>query len=318
MIFATPWHLGLLPTVAILIAWRWWWRPRATTALTVTDIHLLTAVQGPRLGWRIRMRWVPRALRVIALLLLVIAIARPQRGLALTFLPEQGIDIVLVLDLSGSMSQPTGGPGERSGTSKLEAARTVVEQFINTLEGNRVGLVIFQARSLVMSPLTVDRAAVQRNVKTLEPGLLPDGTAIGLGITEGLNLLRTSEARSRVVVLLTDGQNNAGEVQPLQAAQLGKALGIRIYTIGFVQRAGDVDETVLQRIATETGGSYYNASTQEELGKVYDEIGALERSFIGERRFTRYQELSPWLVAVSLAILTAEAALRASVWRRYP
>jgi Ca-activated chloride channel family protein len=194
----------------------------------------------------------------------------------------------------------------------------VIKDFVSSLEGDRVGLVIFQSRSLVMSPLTVDRAAVQQTVSTLEPGLLPDGTAIGLGLAEALNLLRGSEARSRVVVLLTDGQNNSGEIQPLQAAQLGKTLGIRVYTIGFVDRGEDIDAATLRRIATDTGASYFDASNQAELATAYEEISALERSRVGERRFTHYQELAPWLAGAALLLLAGEAMLRASLLRRYP
>jgi Ca-activated chloride channel family protein len=318
MIFATPLLLVLLPVTAVVLAWRYWRRPPRHPALAVADAGALLSARGTNAGWRIRFRWLPTALRVAALLVLVVALARPQRGLALTFIPEQGVDLVLAFDLSGSMQQPTRQADGRVGPSRLDAARTVINDFVSTLEGDRVGLVIFQSRSLVMSPLTVDRAAVQQTVSKLEPGLLPDGTAIGLGLAEALNLIRGSEARSRVVVLLTDGQNNSGEVQPLQAAQLAKTLGIRVYTIGFVERGEDIDAATLRQIATDTGAAYYDASNQAELASAYDDISALERSRVGERRFTHYQELAPWLVAAAIALLASDAVLRATVFRRYP
>jgi Ca-activated chloride channel family protein len=268
----------------------------------------------------VRLRWLPAALRACAIALLVVAVARPQRGLATTFVPEQGIDIVLALDISGSMEQPTALPNGRPGPTRLAAARTVLQDFVRSLDGHRVGLVIFKSRSLVMSPLTVDRIAMERTVSTLQTDILPDGTAIGLGLAESLNLLRGSDAHSRVVVLLTDGENNAGEITPSQAGQLAKTLGVRVYTIGLIASRGapGVDEETLRRIASETGGTYSSAATQAELAQTYETIGALERSRVGERRFTRFQEFAPWVAGFALALLVAEAALRATALRRYP
>ena len=316
MTFAAPALLVLLPVLGVLFAWRRWRRPAAQPALAVNDLGLLAAAAAGG-SWRLRLRWVPDALRLLAVVALILAIARPQRGVAVTLLPEEGVDIVLALDMSGSMSQGTAG---RGAPTRLEAARTVIDSFVGSLQGNRVGLVIFQARSLVMSPLTLDRDALRKTVKAIQPGLLPDGTAIGLGLAEALNLLRESDARSRVVVLLTDGENNAGEIKPLQAGQLAKALGIRVYTVGFISTRGanDVDEATLRRIATESGGAYYDAATQEELAKAYAAIATLERSHIGERRFTSYEEYAPWLIGAALALLAIETTLRASWLRRHP
>jgi len=319
MTFATPWLLILLPLALLLPVWRWW-RPPPRPALAVADLGLLVAARGARPGWRVRLRWLPTALRVAAVALLVLALARPQRGLAVTSIPEEGIDVALAFDVSGSMSERTQLSGGGFGPTRIEAATEVIQDFVDTLRGDRAGLVIFQGRSLVMSPLTLDHEALKRTVSETESGLLPDGTAIGLGLSEALNLLRESQARSRVVVLLTDGQNNAGDVQPLQAAQLAKALGIRVYTIGFTSQrgSGEVDEVALRRIATDTGATYHDASTPDELAKAYEEIGALERSRVGERRFTRYEEFGPWLAVAALGLLVAEAVLRGTALRRFP
>ena len=313
MRFALPLLLALVPIAAGALVWRYRLHPAPTPALRTADLGILD-VAGHRRSWRVRLRHLPTVLRVIALLLLIVAAARPQRGLALTFVPEQGIDLVVALDVSGSMSQSLG----RNQPTRLEAAKTVVRDFITTLDGDRVGLVIFQARSLVLAPLTVDRIAVRRAVEGTESGLLPDGTAIGLAAAEGLNLLRNSPARSRVLVLLTDGENNAGEIQPLQSAALAKTLGVRLYTIAFTGRGETLDRAVLRRMAEETGGAAYDATSQEELKRAYDQIGALERSRLGERKFTRYQEFAPWLAGVAVVLLVAEAALRATVLRRHP
>src|SRR5262245_20733089 len=321
MTFGTPWLLLLLPLIAAAFASRWLRRPAgARPALAVVDLGALAAARGPQPGWRVRLQWLPNVLRAAAIALLVLAIARPQRGLATTFIPEDGIDIVLALDISGSMDQITPLPNGRPGPTRLAAARTVIEDFVRQLDGHRVGLVVFKSQSLLMSPLTVDRGAMERTVSTLRTDILQDGTAIGLGLAESLNLLRSSDARSRVVVLLTDGENNAGDISPLQAGQIAKTLGVRVYTIGFIASRGapGVDETTLRRIATDTGGTYSSASTQAELAQTYEAIGTLERSRVGERRFTEFQEFAPWIAAAAIAFLVAEVALRATVLRRYP
>ena len=319
MSFATPLLLLLLPLALAFPLWRWW-RPASWPTLAVADLGLLAAARGDHIGWRVRLRWLPTALRVAAVALLIVALARPQRGLAVAYVPEEGIDIALAFDVSGSMGERTQLEAGGVGPSRLVAAKRVISDFVGTLQGDRAGLVIFQGRSLVMSPLTLDHAALTRTVQGVDTGLLPDGTAIGLGISEALNLLRESKARSRVIVLLTDGQNNAGDVQPAQAAQLAQALGIRVYTIGFTTRrgSGEVDEAVLKKIATDTGATFHDASTQAELAKAYQEIGSLERSRVGERRFTRYEEFAPWLAGAALSLLVVEAVLRGTLLRRFP
>lgn len=321
MSFATPWLLLLFPALAVIAAVRWRHPPRRT-ALAAADLTRVAEATGGTRSWRIRLRGVPLALRIVAIVLLALALARPQRGLAVTTLPEEGIDVVLALDVSGSMSQRT-GLDPRGASSRLSAAQEVIDQFVSGLAGDRVGLVTFRSRAIVMSPLTLDHVALLRTVESLETGLLPDGTAIGLGLAEAVNLLRDSAARSRVIVLLTDGANNAGEVEPLQAARLAEALGIRVYTIGFLGDAAQfgappVDASTLRLIAEITGAESYGAGTQEELSRAYATVGALERSRVGERHFTSFQELGPWLGTFALALLVAEGALRASLWRRHP
>ena len=161
----------------------------------------------------------------------------------------------------------------------------------------------------------------ERLASALESGLLADGTAIGLGMSEALSLLRDSPARSRVVVLLTDGENNAGEVPPLQAARIAEALDVRVYTIGFhgaSRSAGAVDVRLLQQIAATTDAAYFDASTRDDLADAYDAVRALERSRVGERRFTEFDEFAPPLAVAAVLLLVAEAALRGTAFRRYP
>ncbi|MDP6605925.1 MAG: VWA domain-containing protein [Dehalococcoidia bacterium] len=317
MNFAAPVLLYLLPLAALPAAWGLL-RTRGRPAMALAELGVARAAAGS--SWRTRLQWAPGLLRTLAIVAIVVALARPREGLAITVLPEEGIDVVVALDASSSMEAEA-----QSGTTRLAAARAVVEDFVATLEGDRVGLVVFQSRALALSPLTLDHKALTRAVRNVRSGLLPDGTAIGLGMSEALNLLRDSPARSRVVVLLTDGQNNAGEVFPVDAAQIASTLNIRIYTIGFTGGAdprfnatGGVDEATLKNIATITDAEYYNTSTQQELAAAYEAISDQERSRVGEREFTSFAEFAPWLVLAALSLLVVEAVLRATALRRYP
>lgn len=319
MSFGTPLLLLLLPLVAVPALWSWS-RSRSRPAMAVAEISALRAAVDGGGSWRLRLRFLPDVLRAVALAALIVGLARPQEGLALTFIPEEGIDVVAVLDVSSSMTFAT-----PDAPTRLIAAKRVVEEFVETLEGDRVGLVIFQSRALVLSPLTLDHSALIRAVRDVRSGLLKDGTAIGLGLTEALNLLRDSQARGRVIVLLTDGQNNAGDIFPTDAAQIAKALGVRIYTIGFTATSGvlirsfsGVDVETLRAIAEITDGAYYSTTTQDELSAAYAAISDQERSHVGERQFATFQEFAPWLIALAVALLAAEAVLRATTFRRYP
>jgi Ca-activated chloride channel family protein len=316
MTFATPALLLLLPVVALLALWQVV-LPRRPADLAIGSAEVLQTANRPT--WRVRLRWLPSALRWSAIALAVVAIARPREGLAVTQVPSEGVDIVIALDVSSSMTAST---GVTPGVTRLIEAQQVVNAFVGTLDGDRVGLVIFQSRALALSPLTHDATAIQRRVENMTTGLIDDGTAIGLGISEALTLLEDSPARSRVVVLLTDGQNNAGAISPEVAARLAAALDVRVYTIGFVSgaRFGEtaVDAVALQAIAEATDAQYYNARSQEELAQAYVDISELEQSRVGERRFVAFREYAPWFLLGAIALLLAESALRATWLRRYP
>lgn len=282
---------------------------------TFSNVSLLSSV--PR-TWRLRYRWVPTALRAVALVLLVIAIARPQQGRAATEIAGQGIDIALVLDTSSSMT------GSFGGEDKMTAAQNVIKDFIDGRKDDRLGLVIFRERSLVLSPLTLDYDALKLLVDRAEDVNLPDGTAIGSGLADALNLLRESRARSRVAILLTDGQNNAGSIDPGQAARIAETLGIRVYTIGMIDpgtrgRGGsalNVDERMLTEMAQVTGGRYFAADNEGALQQIYDNIDALEKSAIGRPQYTAYDEIAPYFLVAALALLVLELGLRATFWRQ--
>lgn len=304
--FATPALLLLVPVIVLLTL------PsvvRRRAATVIADGALARAAARPT--WRLRLRWLPGFLRAVAIALLVIAVARPRHGNAITVAPEEGVDVVLAVDVSSSMTQMAAPR-----VTRLTAAQQAVMEFADRLDGGRIGLVAFQSRAITLSPLTADHKALKQRAKTLEPGLVEDGTAIGLGLAEALTLLGDSPARSRVVVLLSDGENNSGNVEPADAARVAQALGIRVYTIAFAGTTGAASG--LRAMAISTGAQSYDARTPDELRKIYADIGNLERSRLGERKFVDFTEYGPWLAGLAVVVLLAEGALRATWLRRTP
>lgn len=305
--FAAPLALALLPALSVItVAARLLARTRAEAV--IADGALASA--AARRTWRLRLRWLPAALRVLAIVLLVVAVAQPREGRVLALTPTDGIDIVLAVDVSSSMLQPL-----TARETRLDAARRVVGRFAESIDGGRVGLVAFQSRAIALSPLTSDHDAISKRMLTLGPGLVDDGTAIGLGLSEAVTLLEGSPARSRVAVLLTDGENNAGAISPADAARVAQALGVRTYAIAF---SGTTANAAGLRAMTEaTGGRAFDATTAEQLQHAYDEIGSLERSRVGEQSFVTYRHFGPWLAGAAAVILAVELALRATWLRRY-
>jgi len=312
--FDWPVALALLALVPLLGLWQF----RGSTR-PVVMISTLNSSRAAGPTWRVRLRWLPAALRLLAMALLIVAVARPQSGRADTLLPQEGIDIVLVLDTSTSMRQPV-----INGDSRLEIAQRVLRAFVAERETDRLGLVAFRSRSFVLSPLTVDYSAFQTLVDGAGDLDLPNGTAIGLALTDAINLLRESKSESRTVILLSDGENNRPEVEPVTAARIAQALGIRIYTIGVTEAQGDanfvpfqVNETALRTIADLTGGRYFRAAP-ETLGDVYETIDALERSRVGPERFAEVEELAPYALGFALAFVALELLLVTLLIRKMP
>jgi Ca-activated chloride channel family protein len=281
----------------------------------------LGSVDAGSRSWRVRLRWLPGALRLAAIALLIVAVARPQRGEAENLVPQEGIDIVLVLDTSTSMQQPVLG-----GQSRLEIAQDVLRDFIAERETDRLGLVAFRSRSFVMSPLTVDYSAFQDLVADAGELDIPNGTAIGLALTDAIGLLRESSAESRTIIMLSDGENNRPEVEPEEAARIAQALGVRIYTIGVFGDTGapagefvpfSVNEASLRTIADLTDAEYF-AADPESLDDVYETIDELERSRLGPERFASVDEMAPYAVGAALALIALEVLLVTMVLRRMP
>jgi Ca-activated chloride channel family protein len=305
----------LLLLVLPLLAAATFFVRRDRPAVTVGTI---THAARTRRTWRMRLQPLLPLLRLIAIALFIIALARPQRGEAVSDTGGEGIDIVLAYDASSSMTQPFA-----RGQSRLQAAEQVLKRFVEGRQNDRVGLVVFRGNALTLSPLTTDYAAVSEAV-TIAPTLrLDDGTAIGTAMGESINLLRTSDSASKIVILLTDGENNSPTIEPLAAARLAESLGIRVYTIGVVSRSGNrsqsslnVDETALREIANVTGATYNRAEDPGALQGVYESIDALEKSRFEGQELVRYAEIASPFLALAAIVLAVELALRSTVFRR--
>jgi len=312
--FADPWILALLIALPALALFTLLLRGDRS-ALTVGNV---TPALTAHRTWRVRIEpWLP-ALRLLAVAALIVALARPQRSEAITESQGEGIDIVLAYDVSSSMSDPL-VPGE----TRLAAAEDVLTRFVEARANDRVGLVAFRSNTLTLSPLTTDYAALGDAVQ-IAPGIrLQDGTAIGTAVGESVNVLRDSQSASRIVILMTDGENNAGDIEPLAAARIAQRLGIRVYTIGVVSRGLgrststlNVDEAALKEIANVTGATYNRAEDPAALQRIYDDIDRLEKSRFQSVPLTRYGELAPWLLALAALALAAELTLRTTIFRR--
>lgn len=310
MEFALPAALALA-ALALPVAWLARRRARGYSVPSVSP------VAGIRPSWRLRTARALPVLRVLAVVALAVAIAGPRKGNATAVIPGEGIDIALSLDISSSMDQRFGN------STRLEVTKDVIREFIKGRENDRIGLVVFQRDAMSISPPSLDYTALDRMVADVESGLLPDGTGIGVGLANALNMLQDSTAASRVVILLTDGEHNADSISPEDAAELAVALKIRVYTIGVVSGNSpfnnrEIDEALLKDIADRTNARYFTASSPEALADVYDEIGKLETSRISRESFERFTELAPWFTAAAAGLLLLELVLRGTVLRRSP
>jgi len=301
------------------------WRP-FTPALRYSDVRLLAGLPS---GWRTRFRRVPDSLRLLAWLLLVVALARPQSGRTQEVIRGQGIDIVMALDISGSMSALDFAPQNR-----LDAARSVMSDFIAGRDFDRIGLIVFARDAFQQTPPTLDYGALMNDVNGIQLATalnIDDGTAVGLGVASAGNMLRGSTATSKVIILLTDGANNAGAIGPVTAAQAVAAFGIRVYTIGVgkkglvpmpIDDAGntqliesDLDEPTLQSIAQVTGGQYFQAQDLTDLQRVYAEIDQLEQSDIDRQVYVNWQEQASSLLGFGFILLILERLLRYTLFQ---
>lgn len=331
MRFASPWFLLLLLLVPLLA----WLRGRQgpQPAFVYSSVQLVRGILGLT---RSRSGSLLLKLRWLVLALFILALARPQLGEGEAKLKASGIDIVVALDLSGSMASEDFELGGRR-ANRLEVAKDVLQQFIRKRPNDRIGLVAFAGRAYIASPLTLDHDFLLENVARLQLGAIEDGTAIGSALVAALNRLRDIKADSKVVILMTDGQNNAGKVPPLTAAEAAEKLAVKVHTIGvgirgtapfpqtdpfgrrvYVQREVDIDEDTLTKIAQRTGGRYFRADSSDTLRQIYDEIDRMEKTEVEVRKYQRYRDLFPWVILPGLSLLLLEVILANTVWRTLP
>ncbi len=309
--FHDPAWLFLLLALPPLVWWRW---AQGSGALRVS--RLPERVGG---AWRLHLAF---AMRLLALALLICAVARPQRGYSWEESLTEGIDIQIALDISGSMGAEDFQPKNR-----LEVAKRVVDDFIDLRPADRIGLTVFSGAAMTRSPLTTDRQMLHFLVASVELNELPDGTAIGLALANATARLKDSTAESKVIVLVTDGVNNAGAIDPASAAAIAQGLGVRVYTVG-VGTAGrvpvplqmqnprtgrrevrrvmmdvEVDDRLLSNIADRTGGRFFKAGDEKALREIFDEIDQLEKTPIATKTYVRYEEIFQPLVWAALAFL---------------
>jgi Ca-activated chloride channel family protein len=323
--FAHPWFL-LLGLAVIGAAWLLWLYRKRQPAAAYSHLGL---VESANRSWRVRGRWIPTAAKIIAALLVVIALARPQSGTASREVTSEGIDIMLVLDVSGSMKAEDFKPNNR-----LYVAKEVIKDFVEGRTNDRIGLVVFAGQSFTQCPLTLDYDVLLSFLDEIDFGMIEDGTAIGMALANAVNRLRESEAKSKVIVLLTDGVNNRGQIEPLTAAEIAKTLGIKVYTIGagkpgnalypvedpvfgkrYVYIPNEIDEESLSQIAELTGGRYYRAQSEQMLERVYQEISLLEKTEVKIKEYVQYEELFGAFAAAALALVALGAVLE-STWLR--
>lgn len=323
--FASSYFLYGLIIIPLLVVWYIFSGRKNQAYVKFSDTSFFNGM--PR-SWRIYARHILFVIEMCALALLIIALARPQSSSKSQKINVEGIDIVLTIDLSNSMLAQDLKP------DRLEAAKNISADFVKGRPEDRMGLVVFASETFTQVPLTTDHGMLLNMMKELKCGMLEDGTAIGDGLASSVSRLKDSEAISKVVILLTDGDNNAGSIDPATAAEMAKLFGIRVYTIGvgtrgtapypvqtpfggiqYQQIPVTINEPLLQQIADETGGKYYRATSNEKLEQIYDEIDQLERSKIEINEFTRVHEEFLPFVLIGLALLLLGFILKNTVFK---
>jgi Ca-activated chloride channel family protein len=322
MTFRYPLLLLLLLVIPLLVYLRY--RRGARATLFFSDSDVLNDL--PR-GWAIPARHTLPILYVLGLLTLIVAIARPQRGLRESIVRTEAVDIVLLVDVSESMAERDLSTATER-LNRLDAAKRVIRRFIKDRGNDRIGMVAFATLPYTVAPLTLDHGWVMQRMRTLHPGMLGQRTAIGDALASAVNRLRDSEAKSKVIILLTDGMNNAGTMTPENAAQAAKALDVKVYTVGAGAHdrargffgAGQqlIDEQTLNMISETTGALYFRARNMRQLQDVYKQIDKLEKTEIDVEQFTRFEELYVPFVAASLILLGLERLLALTRLGRLP
>lgn len=322
--FAHKGFLFLLLLVPIVVYWFWYGRDKHFATFRLPDARGIATNSS----FKVKSLPLKYILKLIALTTIIIALARPQSALKESEVTTEGIDIVLSLDISGSMLARDFSP------DRLEAAKEIATSFIDQRPSDRIGLVVFSGESFTQCPITTDHKVLKNLFRNVKSGMIEDGTAIGMGLATAINRLTESEAKSKVIILMTDGVNNTGYVDPYTAIELAKAEGIRVYSIGIGTRGMapypvkdafgrtfyqdmkvEIDEDLLIQISSETGGNYWRATNTEKLKEIFAEIDKLEKSKVSVSSFERKKEhfyLFVWVALISIAL---EVLLTNFYWR---
>jgi len=325
--FAYPWVLYVLLIIPVMIAWYIFRGMKVQSSVKYSSVNIFKDIPSTL---REKLRHIPFAVRLLAIGLLIVALARPQSFNSGENVTTEGIDIAMVLDISGSMLAEDLKP------NRLEAAKNVIDNFIEGRISDRIGLVVFSRDAFTQCPLTIDYSVLRNLLLQIHSGMIEDGTAIGNAIANGINRLKDSDAKSKIIILLTDGVNNSGEVDPISAAEMAKTFGIRVYTIGVGTRGEapypvqtpfgvryqmmpvEIDEAVLQKISDITDGQYFRATNTQALKEIYDKIDKLEKTKI---EITSYKNASEkyhsWLWG-GLILLLIELGLSKTILRKLP
>lgn len=327
MILANPYYLYLLLLIVPAVVWYVLRRKKRYATLQVSNSF---AFEGLKRSWKDRLEHLPFILKMLAFVLIVIVLARPQSTNSWQNVSTEGIDIVIALDISSSMLAEDLRP------NRLEAAKNVASSFISGRPNDNIGLVVFSAESFTQCPLTTDHAVLLNLFGGIQSGMIEDGTAIGLGLANAVSRIKDSQAKSKVIILLTDGSNNRGDIDPITAADIAKTFGIRVYTIGIGTKGKApypfqtaygvqyqnidvvIDEQPLRQIASITGGEYYRATNNSKLKSIYNEIDKLEKTKMRVHEYSKKNEEYRDFGLAALLLLLLEILLRNTVLRRLP
>ena len=320
--FSQPWFFALFVLVPVLLLWYIFKNNARQGAIIISD----AGARGLS-SWKTSMRHLPFVLRLLTLSCIILALARPQTKNELQQAEGEGVDIVLCIDVSGSMTAQDFQP------NRLEAAKNVAADFVSRRTTDRIGVVIFAGESFTQCPITTDHAVLVNLLREIKMGMIEDGTAIGEGLATAVNRLKGSEAKSKVIILLTDGVNNRGLVAPVTAAEIAKTYGVRVYTIGvgtmgvapypvqtpygvqYQDMPVEIDEGILRQIAQMTDGKYFRATDNAKLQQVYTEIDKLEKSRIDVRQFRIREEKYLIYAVIAFALIMLEIVLRNTLFK---
>lgn len=327
MIFANIEYLFLLILLIPYIIWYILKRKKNEATLQVSDTRVYT--HAPK-SYKVYLLHTPFVLRILSIILIIIILARPQTTNNWQNTEVEGIDIMLAIDVSTSMLAEDLKP------NRLEAAKDVAAEFINGRPNDNIGITLFAGESFTQCPLTVDHAVLLNLFQGIKCGVLEDGTAVGMGIANAVTRLKNSKAKSKVIILLTDGTNNMGDISPLTAAEIAKSFGIRVYTIGvgtngtapypyptatgvqYINMPVEIDESTLTQIAGSTNGNYFRATSNSKLKEVYHEIDKLEKTKLNVKEYSKRQEEYQWFALAAFLCILAEVLLRNSILKKIP